>query len=41
LNPPVSWATVTNAVTITTNQNLVSLPIGGGSQFFRLIRPSF
>ena len=40
-NPPVSWATVTNAVTITTNQNLVSLPVSGGSQFFRLIRPSF
>ena len=41
LNPPVSWATVTNPVTITTNQDLVSLPVGGGSQFFRLVRPSF
>ncbi|MGD0351670.1 MAG: hypothetical protein ABSB84_15350 [Verrucomicrobiota bacterium] len=41
LNPPVSWTTVTNAVTITNNQNVVSVTNGSGSQFFRLIRPSF
>ena len=41
LNPPVSWTTVTNAVAVTTNQNVVSVTNGGGNQFFRLIRPSF
>lgn len=41
LTPPVSWAAVTNAVLITTNQNIVSVTNSGGNQFFRLIRPSF
>jgi hypothetical protein len=41
LNPPVSWTAVTNAVTITNNQNVVSVAIGAGSQFFRLKRPMF
>jgi hypothetical protein len=41
LTPPVSWASVTNAVSIANNQNVVTLPIGGGNQFFRLISPAF
>ncbi|MGD0745072.1 MAG: S8 family serine peptidase [Verrucomicrobiota bacterium] len=41
LAPPVSWTSVTNAVSIANNQNVVTLPVGSGSQFFRLIRPAF
>ena len=41
LAPPVSWAPVTNAVSIANNQDVVLLPIGGGNQFFRLINPAF
>ena len=41
LSPPTSWTTVTNAVSIVNNQNVVTMPVGGGSQFFRLQRPSF
>jgi hypothetical protein len=41
LAPPVSWVAITNAVTVTTNQNTVTLPPGGNSQFFQLLRPSF
>ena len=41
LAPPVSWASVTNAVAIVNNQNVVTLPLGGGCQFFRLDRPAF
>ncbi len=41
LNPPVSWTTVTNAVSIANNQNVVMLPVGGGTQYFRLICPTF
>jgi hypothetical protein len=41
LNPPVSWTTVTNAVSIANNQNVVMLPFGGGTQYFRLICPTF
>ncbi len=41
LNPPVSWTTVTNAVSIANTNNVVTLPIGSGNQFFRLICPTF
>lgn len=41
LAPPVSWTSVTNTVSITNSQNAVTVPIGAGSQFFRLIRPLF
>ncbi len=41
LNSPVSWASVTNAVSIASNRNAVALPVGDGNQFFRLIRPAF
>jgi len=41
LAPPVSWSSVTNAVFIANNQNVVMLPVVSGSQFFRLIRPAF
>jgi hypothetical protein len=41
LAPPVSWTSVTNAVSITNNQNVVTLPIDSGNQFFRLISPTF
>ena len=41
LNPPVSWTSITNAVTITNNQNVVSLPVGSGNRFFRLVGPTF
>jgi len=37
----VSWWPVTNAVLITNNQNVVTLPVGGGNLFFRLISPAF
>jgi len=41
LAPPVSWTSVTNAVSIANNQNAVMLPIGSSNQFFRLDRPAF
>ena len=41
LTPPVSWTAVTNAVSVTTNQNVVTLSPGGSSQFFRLTYPPF
>jgi hypothetical protein len=41
LNPPISWVAVTNPVAITTNQNIVTIPPGGGDQFFRLDSPAF
>jgi len=41
LDPPISWASVTNAVSAANNQNSVTLPVGSGSQFFRLISPTF
>ena len=41
LAPPVSWTSVTNAVSIANNQNVVMLPFGGGTQYFRLICPTF
>ena len=41
LTPAVSWTSVTNAVSIAGNQNVVTLPVAGGSQFFRLISPAF
>ncbi|MGA3285112.1 MAG: hypothetical protein ABSD57_11730 [Verrucomicrobiota bacterium] len=41
LNPPISWATVTNTVSISDSQNVVTMPVGGGNQFFRLNRPAF
>jgi len=41
LAPPVSWASVTNAVSVTNNQDVVALPVDGGNQFFRLISPAF
>ena len=39
LNPPVSWTDVTNAVALTSNQNVVSLSAGSGIRFFHLKRP--
>ena len=39
LNPPAPWATVGNAVVMTNGLNLVSVPITGTNQFFRLQRP--
>jgi hypothetical protein len=33
---PVSWTTVTNAIQFGSSSNLATLPIGTGSQFFRL-----
>jgi len=41
LAPPVSWASVTNAVSIANNQDVVTLPVGGGDRFFRLTLPAF
>ncbi len=41
LAPPISWTSVTNAVSIVNNQNVVTLPIASGNQFFRLISPAF
>jgi len=41
LASPVSWASVTNAFSITNNQCVVTLPVGGGDQFFRLNRSAF
>jgi hypothetical protein len=41
LDPPISWASVTNALSVANNQNSVTLPVGSGSQFFRLISPTF
>ena len=41
LSPPVSWTPVTNTVSITTNQNVVTLVPGASTQFFELVRPSF
>ncbi|HXR04546.1 MAG TPA: S8 family serine peptidase, partial [Verrucomicrobiae bacterium] len=41
LAPPVSWVSVTNAVSIANNENVVTLPLGGGNQFFRLTLPAF
>jgi hypothetical protein len=41
ITPPVTWLPVTNAAAVDTNANLnvVSLPITGTNQFFRLQRP--
>jgi hypothetical protein len=39
LNPPVSWTTVNTAVSMANGQNIVSVPVTGASQFFRLQRP--
>ena len=41
LTSPVTWASVTNAVAITNNQDVVTLPVGNGNRFFRLHRPAF
>jgi len=41
LQSPVSWMTVTNPVAITTNQCVVTVPLGGGERYFRLMQPSF
>jgi len=40
LAPPISWASVTNAVSIANNRNVVTLP-PSGNRFFRLYRPAF
>ena len=42
LNPPTVWSAVAAPVTVNTNtsQNVVTNPIDGGNQFFRLQRPS-
>ncbi len=37
--PAVSWATVTNTPTVTTNERSVQLPLTGNAQFFRLRKP--
>ncbi len=39
LTPPAVWSAVTNAVAKTNGQFTVTLPIGTGVQFFRLVRP--
>jgi hypothetical protein len=39
LNPPVSWAPVSAAISTSSNRNLVLLPTVGQPQFFRLHRP--
>ena len=36
LAPPAAWTTVTNAVTVSINQNVVSLPRPAAAMFFRL-----
>jgi hypothetical protein len=41
LDPLVSWTTVTNTVSITNSQNVVTLPAAGGNQYFRLDSPPF
>lgn len=37
--PAVSWATVTNTPTVTTNERSVQLPLAGNARFFRLRQP--
>ena len=37
--PAVSWATVTNTPTVTTNERSVQLPLTGNAKFFRLRKP--
>jgi len=37
--PAVSWATVTNTPTVTTNERSVQLPVTGTARFFRLRQP--
>ena len=41
LTSPITWTAVTNLVSVNTNlnQNVVSVPLAGGNQFFRLQRP--
>ncbi|MGI8964717.1 MAG: hypothetical protein ACR2H1_01370, partial [Limisphaerales bacterium] len=39
LNPPILWSNVTNPLTITSNQNRVTLDSSSENQFFRLRRP--
>ncbi|MGA3265453.1 MAG: S8 family serine peptidase [Verrucomicrobiota bacterium] len=41
LSPPVSWTPVTNTVSVTTNQNVVTLARGASTQFFQLVCPTF
>ncbi len=36
LTPPVVWSNVTNAVTISNSLNVVTVPVPGNTQFFRL-----
>jgi len=37
--PAVSWTTVTNTPTVTTNERSVQLPLTGNARFFRLRKP--
>jgi len=39
LYPPATWATVTAPIIMTNGQNMVSVPVPGDGQFFRLQRP--
>lgn len=37
--PALSWDSVTNTPTVTTNERNVQLPLTGNAQFFRLRQP--
>lgn len=41
ITPPIAWTAVTNAVSVNTNssENVVTIPLSSGNQFFRLQRP--